>query len=409
MSESIFTLPIFTDDNGDWNYTWDDISISATVNHVTTSGNAEIKFFRFNGDGKKLLLYNKLNILSPSSQSSLSKQLKGHREAPWTDIITHIANDSMKLSREGEREQEIWPDGDINLTPEYLLEPIIYRDHPTVVFGDYGSLKSWFSLVVAYIVTLPHYDNKLGLTPIDKSTNVLYLDYEDSQEQFKKRWSMISKGFEPIPPVSITYKRMVAPLADSIKQIQTIILQNKIGLIIVDSLGPAASGNLNDTEPAINYNNALRQLKVPSLTLAHNSKDQLTRKKSIFGSIFFSNLARSIWEAKAEHYPGENDTIVSLKQVKASYSMLNSPLGFRFYFSPDGAVSVDKTGLADTKLSGELPLALRIKDLLRSGAMTVKEIAEALESYEATTRTTINRMAGRDQLTKMGASWGLKL
>ena len=57
---------------------------------------------------------------------------------------------------------------------------------------------------------------------------------------------------------------------------------------------------------------------------------------------------------------------------------------------------------------GELPLSLRIKDLLRHGAMPVKEIAEVLEANEATTRTAINRMSKKGYLVKVGESWGLK-
>jgi len=74
----------------------------------------------------------------------------------------------------------------------------------------------------------------------------------------------------------------------------------------------------------------------------------------------------------------------------------------------DNTIKIVKADLRDTGLSGELPLSLRIKDLLRGGAMPVKEIAEVLEANEATTRTAINRMAKKGQLIKVGESWGLK-
>ena len=71
-------------------------------------------------------------------------------------------------------------------------------------------------------------------------------------------------------------------------------------------------------------------------------------------------------------------------------------------------ITVVKADLRDSGLSGELPLLLRIKDLLRGGAKTVKEIAEVLEANEATTRTAINRMSNKGYLIKVGESWGLK-
>jgi len=142
------------------------------------------------------------------------------------------------------------------------------------------------------------------------------------------------------------------------------------------------------------------------LTLAHTAKDQLTRKRTIFGSVFFTNLARSVWECKAEQEAGEDEAVISLRQMKANLSRLHSPLGYRFTFT-DNSISVVKADLRDTGLSGELPLALRIKDLLRAGAMPVKEIAEALEANEGSVKTIVNRLAKKGVTVKVGDSWGL--
>jgi hypothetical protein len=203
------------------------------------------------------------------------------------------------------------------------------------------------------------------------------------------------------------YRRMTTTLADSVESLQQIIGDNQVKLLIIDSLGPAARGNLNDPEPAIKYHEALRKLGITSLTLAHNSKDQFTRKRTIFGSVFFTNLARSVWECKAEQETGEDEAIISLKHTKANLSRLHPPLGYRFTFT-DKSITICKADLRDTGLSGELPLSVRIKGLLRGGAMPIKDIAGALEANEASIKTVIYRLAKKDITVKIGESWGLK-
>jgi len=375
---------------------------------VTDEGFAELRFYSVNESKESLLHTARVNLMATSTMNSLAKRLeKNSQEIPWTDILTFITGKTIEIARRGEPAVEIWPSEDDDLMPSYLLEPILYLNHPAVIFGDYSSLKSLVALVTGYIVQLPYHDNDLGLITAKESTLCLYLDYEDDPSSFRKRWSALERGLGK-GAMPIFYRRMTGTLSDSIEQLQRIIHDKNIGLIIVDSLGPAARGNLNDPEAAIKYHAALRQLNITSLTLAHTAKDQFTKKRSIFGSVFFTNLARSVWECKAEQETGEDEAVISLKHTKANLSRLHPPLGYRFSFT-DNTISIAKADLSGTGLSGELPLSFRIKDLLRGGTMTVKDIAEALEANEASVRTIINRMAKKTQLVKVGESWGLSV
>jgi len=82
-------------------------------------------------------------------------------------------------------------------------------------------------------------------------------------------------------------------------------------------------------------------------------------------------------------------------------------LCYKFTFN-DNTINIAKADLRDTGLSGELPLSLQIKNVLRSGAMPVKEIAEALEANEASIKTVVNRMAKKGVTIKIGNTWGLQ-
>jgi len=389
------------------NLSWRDLGLRVMAERVTDEGLAELRFFSNNGGGEVLLHTTKVNLLSTPAMTTLTKRLKQNSALiPWTDILTYVTEEILKIARRVEPAEKIWPSTDDTLEVKYLLEPLLYLNHPAVIFGDYGSLKSMSALAIAYIVQLPYHNNALGLTTSIEPIKCLYLDYEDDSTSFRRRWSALERGFGK-GAMPILYKRMTGTLADSIEQVRQIIENEDIKLLIVDSLGPAARGNLNDPEPAIKYHAALRQLGITSLTLAHTSKDQLTKKRTIFGSVFFTNLARSVWECKAEQEVGEDEAIISLKHTKANLSRLHPPLGYKFTFT-DNTISIAKAELRDTGLSGELPLSFQIKDLLRSGAKTVKGIAEALEANEASIKTVVNRLRKKDELVKVGDSWGLK-
>ncbi len=402
--------PSVTEGIGFINYAWPEIGLRVMAERYTDNGYAELSFYLNNNKaGESLLHTTRANLLSTPTMTSLAKRLeKNSTDIPWTDVLTYIAGKTLEIARRGEPVEEIWPAEEDTLEVEYLLKPLLYLNHPAVIFGDYGSLKSLFSLAIAYVVQLPYHDNDLGLITAKQSIRCLYLDYEDDPSSFRKRWSALERGFGK-GAMPILYRRMTAPLADSVEQVRRIIDNKGIQLLIADSLGLAAGGNLNEPEPAIKYHTALRQLGVTSLTLAHTSKDQLSKKRTIFGSVFFTNLARAVWECKAEQETGADEAVISLKHTKANLSRLHPPLGYRFTFT-DNTIRIEKSDLIDTGLSGELPLSWQIKGLLRKGSFTVKEIAEQLNRGADTTGRTLRRMRANNQAIKLeNDTWGLSL
>jgi len=402
--------PSITPGIGFVNYTWPELKLRVMARGYGSDGHAHVQFWLGNGTDELLLDENNINLLSASAKYNQVKKLDRLRDdVPWDDALTWVTHLTVEIGRQGEPVQEIWASKEDTLTATYLLEPILYLNHPTVIFGDYGSLKSLFALIVGYIAQLPYSDNKLGLIAPRECTICLYLDYEDDTSSFRKRWSAIEKGFDVDAPMPMLYRRMTTTLADSVESLQQIIGDNQVKLLIIDSLGPAARGNLNEPEPAIRYHEALRKLGITSLTLAHCSKDQFSRKRTIFGSVFFTNLARSVWECKAEQETGEDEAIISLKHHKANLSRLHPTLGYKFTFT-NNSITVAKTDLRDTGLSGELPLRWQIRNLLRQGSLTIQNLAEQLNSNADTIGRTLRRMRKDNQVTKLeDDTWGLAL
>jgi hypothetical protein len=407
-------LPTITkDEPGHIVLTWPNEQIIVDAQRFTDKGQAELTIWWDNPDYRMLVAQDRIDLLSPSSKRTFISQLKTANNAlqwiHWDWIVRCITWKVMESIRKGTPVEEIWPAEGSILAPEYLVQPLLYLNHPTVIFGDYGSLKSTVALLIAFIAQLPYQANGLGLITKDNSANTLYLDLEGDSPMFTKRWTAISKGFNIGPQMPVLYRRMDNKVADSVDIIQQIVTEHKIRFIIIDSLGPAVKGNLNDPEPAIEYNQALRKLGVTSLTLAHNSKDPLTKQRSIFGSVFFSNLARSIWQCKVEgeRQPDDNHAIISLKHIKASFSQLYGTLGYKFKFTDD-TIAVSKTDLADTNLSGELPLTWQIKNLLKGGALQASEIADLTDRPINTVRVTLSRMKAKKEICNLpDQRWGL--
>jgi hypothetical protein len=404
---------ITRDEPGHITFIWPNDQIIVDAQRFTDKGQAEITIWWDNPTQRLIVAQDRIDLLSPSSKRTFIGQLKNANNAlqyiHWDWIVRCITWKVMDSIRKGPPVEEIWPVEGSILAPEYLVQPLLYLNHPTVIFGDYGSLKSTVALLIAFIAQLPYQNNGLGLITKDNPANTLYLDLEGDSPMFTKRWSALSRGFKIEAQMPILYRRMDAKVADSIDTIQQIVVENKIRFIIIDSLGPAVKGNLNEPEPAMDYNQALRKLGITSLTLAHNSKDPLTKQRSIFGSVFFSNLARSIWQCKVEgeRQPDDDQAIISLKQIKASFSQLYGTLGYTFKFT-DNSITVGKTDLKDTALAGELPLTWQIKNLLKGGAMQASEIADLTDKPINTIRVTLSRMKAKKEIHSLpDQKWGL--
>lgn len=423
----IFTKP----DGFELRWSFPDLDISAYVTHITDKARAEVSFYTATVEQIKehketlLLAPNQIDFLAPSQKHNLVKQLRniGHTDdfvafCDWERKVNNIALAVMGQCRKNIPAVEVRANTEITLAADYIVDPILYKDLPNIIFGDYSSLKTLTAMALAYVAQLPHHKNDLGLKP-GKVTSApcLWLDYEGQHTSFQKQWTAIQRGFILGLEVPIMYKEMTVPLADAVTSVRADMLENHIEHIVIDSLGPAAGGNLNDPEPAMRYHQALRSLGGTSTTLAHNSKDPNTGSKSIFGSVFFSNLARCIWQCKADKDPMSNYALVSLKQVKASLSILHPAVGLAFEFDEQSSIiTVTKTDLAGTALAGELPLSLRIKDLLRNGALTLDQISTELGVDRNVVKTTVYRLADKrkEVLIKTGVNevgidkWGLK-
>ena len=344
----------------------------------------------------------RFNLTSTTSRKTLQKLCEERlEEIPWHQLIEIASVTVMRKSREGEPTVQL-SQVDHQSKLQYRINPLFPEGMMSLMYGPGGIGKSYFALWLAAMVDS-------GLSPPNTNLevepgNVLYLDYEEDKEALARRYSQIMAGaeggMEP-PTDSIRYRFCHRPLSRDLDEIRKIIHEHRIEFVIIDSCVPAVGGEPESADKASEYLSALRSLRVSSLTLAHTSK----QGDGPFGSVFFTNLPRSVFEVKATQEP-ESDTLhLGLYHKKVNSGRLLKPMGFQLKWAGE-ALSVRSVQVRDIPdLEEGLPLKERIANILTTGKQTIEDMAEQLETTQATIRTKLN--SDKNRFTKMGREWGL--
>jgi len=331
-------------------------------------------------------------------------------EFPWKTIFEQLCSHLLRRLRQGEEMVEISTEEEL-VPPDYLLWPLLPRGMATIIFGEKGAAKSTTAQLASLCVLLPWLDNEFGLQPTEQSTPVLYLDWETTKDELAWKLKMIATAHS-LPFVTINYRRCALPLADDMEAIAQMAEHSKAGLLVIDSLGMAAGGDLWKGESPERFYAALRRLNRTTLILAQTSKDE-NRKKSIYGSTLFGYWARSIWEARKSQELGEKELSVALFHREANTSGQHEPLGWRLRYSDDNhELRIEQaavTSMAD--FLNQLSATKQIHELLLSeGALTVEQIAEKVDLKSNTVRQALGRMRKRQEVVKLpDKRWGLQV
>jgi hypothetical protein len=184
-----------------------------------------------------------------------------------------------------------------------------------------------------------------------------------------------------------------APLEQKVETLIYLMADKEISFIVIDSLAGACAGqNLNEPEAATSFFNALRQLNTTSLIVSHIAKTE-QKKTTPYGSIFYFNFSRNIFETKADFILDTNQIALTLIHTKSNYSELFPPKSFIISFGKE--IQINELKAHHPIAERHLPLPQRIKVLLeKKGLMSIKEIAEELQEPEVKIRVILNRYRG---------------
>jgi len=352
------------------------------------------------------------NFSSGVTRDRLASILNKRLEADWGAILEQVCVYTLEKFRRGESIIEINTDDGTATPPEFLIHPFIIRNYPTIIFGDPSSSKSLFALILSVLMILPWYDNPFEWAVPSKPIKILYLDWETDESTIRWSLSCIQRGMN-LPPLFLNYLRCSSPLNYDIEQISGKVIESKAEVVIIDSLGLAAGGDLNLTEPALNFWTAWRKLKTTSLILAHTAKSE-DKKKSVYGNVYYTAEARSIWEIKKSQEADSNEMDIALFHRKpAPFTRLHKPMGLHMEFKGDGEID-NKTIISGSSPQsiGEFLSALgtqaQIKDLLKDGIKTTQEIQDALSITNNNARVALKRLKDKNEIIKLDSGkWGL--
>lgn len=325
----------------------------------------------------------------------------------WQTIIFQLCVSIEELAKRGEPVQELRT-SDESTPPEWLLEPLLYKGLPTVIFGEKAVCKSTISLLVYAALTLPWHDNPLGWTiKADKPCKVFLADWEVTPDIARYNLKRIQEGMG-FAPISLYYRRCKLPLMDDIEQIKSHLEKINADVIIIDSLGFAVGGDLNNADQALKFTAAINQLNCASFIIAQTSKDRRTKVKSTYGSTFFEYFSRNIWELRKTREDNEDEFDIALFNTHCNLGRRNRPLGYHMSFT-EKAIKVEQAEITAPDLVERLGTWSRIYDTLkRAGSLTAVAIAAELEISNDTAGKVLRRYQQKGQAVKLpDGTWGL--
>jgi len=396
-----------------------DLEVAVDITRLTDKGVAEITFFYSEpGSDREILLLaaNRVDFLSPTQKYNLERQLQtigyinnGTATAylNWERKVNDIAVAVLQNCRPDEAPLELCTATNAE-PPEYIIDPLLVRNYPNVIFGDPSSSKSTVAVILAQIALLPWLDNPMGLRAPTRSTKVIYLDWEADAATIQWQTAQLQRGIDGMPELFLLYRRCSLPLSQDLEQVKRYISDAGAELVIIDSLGLAAGGELKETQTALDFFAALRSLNVTSLILAHNSKDRESKQRSIYGNQFFTAQARNVWELRKQQEPDSSEMAIALFHRKPPpFAGLHKPLGFKLEFTDSAMIIKPSDPKTVDEFLDQMGLKTQIFETLRQGSMTLKDLAEIIDKPLNQVKARCYEMKKAGRLTKIGEEWGL--
>jgi len=342
---------------------------------------------------------------SNSSLDTLRKRLQDYYDSdkksgiPWMSIVQWAA---------GRVDEFITTVGDLqaathieHVKPEYLIQPAWPAGGVTMWYGQGETGKG--QLATAAAVCLCAGYNWANLRTKTLGRGLIYVDYEDSYDEFSVRVSRIANALGVPPPPKLRRfdpkGRMFADIADQLKG--KIEADGGADGLLVDSAIPAVAGQANDAEPVGALFAAFSWIGLPVLLLGHETKDG-GADQAPFGSQIWRTLSRMTVNFQASQevqktVEGFWIKDVLLRCTKANNVRRFSPLAFRLTFTDDDSTTSEahsgalfdrplaqtwvrqiETSTVSVELHNKLPLKDRLRAFLReqSEPITISDIAK---------------------------------
>jgi|GEM_PF-6973491 len=299
------------------------------VENIRTGSRGEVEgslsIFQIRGNGYIPLLFKEKVVLNEAWRRKNLVALLQEREKDedWNSLleivtvrtIKELTKNVKRMFKEGrEVSKKI-----VKTQPQYLWEPFILKGAYNLLYGKAGSMKSFFSVFLGLCI-------ENGIFLCSEPKRVLYIDLEWDIEELERKITIVKRslekmGYSPVKPFDYFSKKNVSffnPFFFSL--LKKWVIEKKIDLLIVDSLGWASEGDIlrsGETLRFLNVVNSLFSVRegLTILFLHHISKQDIKGEASgeseealPFGSSYIYNAMRSIFQVKKVSEVVEVDT-----------------------------------------------------------------------------------------------------
>jgi hypothetical protein len=340
-----------------------------------------------------------LNLSSQTARKSLAKHCTERArtkadEFDWIAAIDAACLEVIQAERKGE-DVIILDDAPTITDRDFALYGLqVPADASSMLIAHGDSMKSMILLLL------------LGAMA-QQGRRVLLVDWEWTAARHLARKRRLF-GNERLD--SLRYLKCRAPLTIERDRIRRYCDTEQIEFVGIDSVGLACDGKLVDDDVAIRFHRALASLP-PSMCAAHVPKSSIgpdaKGEPTAFGSVYFTNLCRMSWIVRKQPGATEDVVTVGLYRQKQNDGERCRPVGLEFTFTPE-QIGVRPVDLATVEgLADRLPLWQRMEHLLKTGPMTIAQMAEELDAKvdsvnkAANRRKTFTRIPGSDGIYRI--------
>jgi len=279
------------------------------------------------------------NLFSQQSINSVIKALESRDtfNINWESIIEQLVVTVDSNSWEVSDSSAIGNEP-IVYEDRHVLYPFVRKNQINMIYGSAGIGKSYIAVTIALCVQtgIGHE----GLLP--EQGNVLYLDWESERSDLNERTVAVKQGFieeydgDYLDNAEFEYRKIRGSLDKVQDEISDIVYNKDIKLIVVDSVGGALQGNINDADSIAEFSGILRSYNTSILALDHVAKGNNDKP---IGSIYKEAFARNLWRMSGDHPVGSDEMEIAFEHTKTNHKRMN-PVAFDAKFYSDSTYDI---------------------------------------------------------------------
>ena len=267
------------------------------------------------------------------------------------------------------------------IVTQWLVDGIVPANKATILYGAGGVGKSIFAAALGVAVQT----GTPFLGQAVRQAEVLYLDWETDEEDIAARVRAAANGLGLPNGAELRYSSLVRPIEDRVAPLARYVAEEKVGLVIIDSVGMAMSsardgGDVSET--AIKFFRALRALNSAVVAIDHVAGEDMRRNargaSKPYGSVYKWNSARNAFELRERKAPDRFGTHLLLKHRKTNVGRFMADIPILLEWSDDKARFSRETMAAPVVQ----PVVDQILEVLSVAPATPRQIADLLSDDE---------------------------